>query len=251
MSVAPHLEHFTVYSFQEDGNGLLRPQNLCEYLQEAAGRHAALLGVSIERLQAEGLSWVLARLRLELGDLPPVSSPFTVETWPVAVEGLQFRRDFIARDSLGRIFARASSQWVIVSLTTRKIVRIPAFVSGIALDSTTTALEDRRVRLREIPAGSEACGFTARLADIDRNRHVNNTRYIEWLQESVPENIRATARLAELDLAFRAESYMGERIFVRTVPDAGESLDSGKLFWHSIIRERDTRELVRARSIWI
>ena len=97
MSVAPYTEWFTIYTFQEDETCTATVQALCEYMQEAAGNHAALLGVSIERLHDEGVAWVLARMRVAPVALPRVHERIQVETWPVGIEGLQFRRDFIVR----------------------------------------------------------------------------------------------------------------------------------------------------------
>lgn len=246
MSVVPYSEWFTIYAFQEGQNGTATVQSLNEYMQEAAGNHAASLGVSIDRLGDEGLAWVLARMRVVPALLPVVHERIQVETWPVGVEGLQFRRDFILRREDGSELARAVSHWVIVSLATRKIVRIPAFVAEIALDNATTAMEDVRQRLPEVDEVFEAISFRARLSDVDRNRHVNNVRYMEWVMESVPEDIRSRMHLEDLDLTFRAESYWNDVAVVRTMPVGG---DEG-VFFHSLVRQGDGKELVRARSVW-
>ena len=248
MSVVPHVEWFTVYTFQEDDNGVARVQALCDYMQEAAGNHAAKLGVSIDRLSEDGLAWVLARLRVTPVSLPSVHERIQVETWPVGVEGLQFRRDFIVRREDGSILARAVSHWVVVSLAARKVCRIPAFIAEIALDNTATAMQDAKSKLPEPGPEFEACVFQARLADVDRNRHVNNVRYLEWIMESVPDDIRSGMRLADVEVLFRAESFWKERIAVRTMPEEGTSPTHG--FVHSLVRVEDGRELVRARSLW-
>lgn len=263
MSVTPHTEWFTIYTFQEDEGGTATVQALCEYMQETAGNHAAKLGVSMERLHAEGLAWVLARMRVVPAVLPPVHARIQVETWPVCVEGVQFRRDFIVRDEDGTVIARATSHWVVVSLAARKVVRIPAFIAAIALDNTATAMDDAKRRLPDVDGEGVTCVFRARLADVDRNHHVNNVRYMEWVLESVPEAVRAGAALAELDMTFRAESYWKDSVSVRTVPcvEAGSSVKENgteaeksgghvKIFAHALVREGDGRELVRARSVW-
>lgn len=249
MSIAPHQEWFTVYAFQEDWNGTATVQALCEYMQEAAGNHAAKLGLSIERLHGEGLAWVLARMRIAPEALPAVHERVQVETWPVSVEGLQFRRDFIVRREDGSVAARAVSHWVVVSLATRKVGRIPAFIAEVALDNAATAMDDAKRRLNEVSGTVEPCVFRARLADVDRNRHVNNVRYMEWIIESVPEEVRNHSKLFDLEVTFRAESYWKDGISVRTAP--GEERNGEfQPFVHSLVREEDGRELVRARSAW-
>ena len=246
MSVAPHSEWFTIYAFQEGRNGTATVQALCEYMQEAAGNHAAALGVSIDRLNDEGVAWVLARMRVAPVALPAVHERVLVETWPVGVEGLQFRRDFILRREDGSVLARAVSHWVVVSLATRRVGRIPAFIAEVALDNTATAMDDAKQRFPDVGEAFEAASFRARLSDVDRNRHVNNVRYMEWVMESVPEDVRSRMRLADLDLTFRAESYWNDVTTVRTMPVEGEE----GTFFHSLVRRADGKELVRARSVW-
>lgn len=245
MTVAPHREWFTIYTFQEGQDGTARVQALCDYMQEAAGNHAAALGVSMDRLYAEGLAWVLARMRVAPVSLPSVHERIQVETWPVGVEGLQFRRDFIVRREDGTVLARAVSHWVVVSLETRKVGRIPAFIAGVALDNAATAMDDNKSRLSEAGGEWETCTFRARLADVDRNHHVNNVRYLEWILESVPEEVRGRMRLADMEVMFRAESFWKDMVSARTMP--GEEDDT---FAHSLVREADGKELVRARSLW-
>ncbi len=250
MTVAPHTEWFTIYTFQEDWNGTARIQTLCDYMQEAAGNHAAKLGVSIEKLHREGVAWVLARMRVCPVALPAVHERIQVETWPVGVEGLQFRRDFIVRDERGSVLARAVSHWVVVSLATRKVGRIPAFIAEVALDNAATAMDDARRRLPEVGEALSVREFRARFADVDRNRHVNNVRYMEWIVESMAEN---GMPLADLELVYKAESFWNDVVLVRTMPEPegeGGASSPEKAFIHSLVRERDGKELVRARSAW-
>ncbi|MCC8194597.1 MAG: acyl-ACP thioesterase [Deltaproteobacteria bacterium] len=249
MTVAPHTEWFTIYTFQEDENGTARVQTLCDYMQEAAGNHAAGLGVSIDRLLEDGVAWVLARMRVVLEGLPSVHERIQVETWPVGVEGLQFRRDFIVRREDGFVLARAVSHWVVVSLETRKVGRMPPFIAAVALDNAATALQDARSKLPEAGPEHETCAFRARLADVDRNRHVNNVRCVEWILESVPEAVRSGMRLSDLEVMFRAESFWKDAVSARTMPREGQG-EAERGFIHSLVRKADGRELVRARTFW-
>ena len=253
MAIISHMEQFTLYEFLGDEKGGASIQGICEYMQEAAGNHASKLGLSIDRLYREKVAWVLVRLRLVPERMPALHSRIVVETWPVGVDGLQYRRDFIIRDAKGNVLLRALSQWVVVSLETRKVGRVPAFITeaGLGDCGAATALDDGKHRLPEVDAAFETCLFRARLSDVDRNQHVNNVRYMDWILESVPDAIRS-GRLAELELAFRAEAYKGDMVAVRTMPDdLGEGATSfGKVLCHSLVRQSDNKELVRAKSVW-
>ena len=149
---------------------------------------------------------------------------------------------------------RAGTHWVVVSLETRKVGRVPAFIAevGLANANTATAMEDAKRRLPQAGEEHAACVFRARLSDMDRNHHVNNVRYMDWIIESVPEECRRDRRIADLELMFRAEAYRNDMIVARIMADAPEKGETSAdtAFCHSLVRETDGKELVRAKSVW-
>ncbi len=219
-------------------------------MEEAAGNHAAKLGLSIERLYSEGVAWVLSRIQVAPEKLPAINGRISVETWPVAVEGLQYRRDFIVRNEDGSIAARAITHWVVVTMQTRRVGRVPAFIAEVALDNTTTAMQDGKIRPPALEEADEACRFRARLADIDRNKHVNNVRYMDWVFESAPDAVREARNLRRLELSFKAEAFYNDAVSARTRALPEEKSANGDIFAHSLVRVGDGKELVRACSVW-
>ena len=72
--------------------GPLKPLSLANWLQEAAGAHAALLGVGMEPMFAAGRTWMLSRLDLRMdGDLGP-GRRLDLKTWPAGIERLFAQR---------------------------------------------------------------------------------------------------------------------------------------------------------------
>lgn len=236
-------ERFRVRSYDLDARGAFAPSALCRALQEAAGRHAAALGVAVERLAPLGLAWVLSRLRAHFSGTLAWQDTYVVETWPVAIEGLRALRDFVIEDGSGATIGAATSAWLIVDGARRRPVRLPEFVREIPCPTRERALVDA---LGTIPdPGPEAVRLrlTARRSDCDLNGHVNNTRYAEWLVEGWPENLWHEGALREVELAFLAECREGEAVLL-------ESASTGDALVQRLLRERDGRELLRARSVF-
>jgi acyl-CoA thioesterase FadM len=257
-------EEWLVRCYDVGPDNRLRPQNLCNYFEETAGCHAAALGLGIDRLAEGGRAWVLAKMRLRLSRLPFAGESFRVTTWPVRVERLQFRRDFLTYDAEGAVLARAVTQWVIINLHSRRLERIPAHVAALAPENPETALEDGDIRIPALDEGAASGpSFPVRLADIDRNRHVNNSRYVEFALEgavaalekneasAAAEEYRHTAlaptkELRGLDILFRAEGLFGDVIATRGMPEP----DAPGSYLLSLHRQADGTELARARTIW-
>ncbi len=89
-----HTEIYRVHRYDVGRNMRLRPTRLCDYLEDAAGAHAEALSVGLGDLRALGLSWVLAKMRLDIHRLPGAGEKVRVYTRPIGIERLQFRRDF-------------------------------------------------------------------------------------------------------------------------------------------------------------
>jgi medium-chain acyl-[acyl-carrier-protein] hydrolase len=78
--------------------------------------------------------------------------------------------------------------------------------------------------------------------DLDQNGHVNNTRYIEWILNSLSLEFHQSHVLRSLEVNYLAEAVYEHDVFVWSDP-----ADSG--MFHHGIRAEDT-ELFRASSVW-
>ncbi len=239
-----HKEIYPVRAFELDRSNSAPLQTLCNYMEDAAGKHADKLGLSIDRMQSLGLTWVMARLQIELFRQPAEGENVRLATWPVEMQRLQFRRDFLLEDDAGQPIAKAISQWVIVNMQTRRVERIPDFVSNHRPEDPEKVMEECDWRMAPQAESPVRGLFRVRLSDIDRNRHVNNVRLIDWVIESAPPALEG-GQLRRLELVFRTEGLYGDTVLART--GAG---DAPGEFIHGLFREADGQELLKARSVW-
>lgn len=163
-----------------DSRGDARLSGLLHLCQEAAGGHCKELGLDWDSLQKKGLFWALIRTRLEILRLPKAGEPIKMMTWPMPTTRSAFPRAAEAYDEEGNLLFRAVSLWVLMDVKKRTMV-LPGR-SGIDLEGLNLGRE------LEIPGsiGPEQTPITqnyqVQAADIDRNGHVNNTRYPDWLE---------------------------------------------------------------------
>ena len=240
-----HTETYTVRRYELGPDTRLRPTQLCNYLEDAAGAHADLLGVGLADMHKLGLSWVLAKMRLDIEALPGEGAAVQVYTRPVGVERLQFRRDFTV--SVGdHVAARAVTQWVIMNLSSRRLERMPLHVAALVPEHPDMAMEGADIRPADPAEGLPGPLFPVRLDDIDQNRHVNNVRFAGFVLEAAQVFGTHGKALRRLDLAFKAEGKEDDVITCRTAPCPTRP---GRLL-HGLYREQDGRELVRAVTEW-
>ena len=213
-------EPFTVHTYEVDAGGRASIQSLCAFLQEAAGRNAEALGVTVPQLMEHGLTWVLSRLLVRMYRYPRWWEKLVIETWPSG-----FRRLFALRE--WRIFRRdellgeATSAWLMVQVESRRPIRPDGhgdWARGVhperAIPLTLEKLPeweqagpgDDALRGREAHRGE----FTVRYRDLDMNGHANNISYLDWLLEVLPLRFREGHAIGELELNFLAEVGAGE-----------------------------------------
>lgn len=238
-----HVERIPVHGYDADAFGELALPALAAYLQEVAGHHATALGCGLEALRPRGLSWVLARQRIEAPRAIALGDALEITTWPSGVHPLLVTREFTVSGRGGEELARASTAWLVLDLETRRPVR-PGEVLDPVLRPHHEPVAAIPARLPAPAAGAPARRFEVRYADIDVNRHVTNTSYVGWALEGVPEAAWRAERACAVEVHYLAEARLGDAVQVRTDGGPGERA-------HAVVREADGKELARARTRWV
>ncbi len=240
-------ETFRVRAYETDIHGHVSIQTLCNYLQEVAGNHAEALNVSVERLRPDHLAWVLARLHVKVSAYPKWGETVRIESWPTGEDGLYALRDFLVFNEAGQSIIQATSAWLVMQTEQKRPMRIPKYVRDIELPQRPRALKKSFEKLAPPSNAVHQSSFAVRYSDLDLNAHVNNTRYVEWLVESMPERIQRHHRLVELKVQFRNETQFGD-----TVQSRAKQIQQGDtlIFAHSLVTAADQRLVATAHTHW-
>ena len=245
-----HTRAFRVHSYEVGPTGEAAPAALLNFLQEAAGEHAADWGLSVPDLLPRGRTWVLSRHRLRIDRYPRLYDEVSVRTWPSALGGRFAVRDFELLGPDGAPLAVATSSWMILDIRTGKPVPIEELVPARFV-VPRRALEDPFDSLPKFDAAERELTFRVMVRDLDINRHVNNAVYAQWALEAAPPEAHEGARPVDIEISYRAMAYHGEEIvsrLARAGPPA--SADGDVVFLHQVANAASGVELARARSTW-
>lgn len=242
-------DSYVVRAAEVEPSGRLSGAALARLLSETAGNGAVKLGFAIEDLMQQGLTWVLARLRVSIDAWPTWKETLAIETWPSSGSGLVATRDFLLEDGAGRRIGEATSLWMVLDVATRRPVRLPASVRATEKPDRPRALDGALDPLGRPRDGAAAGEFAVRYDDIDVNRHANNACYVGWALDCIPPDLRASRELAEFGVDFRAEAHLGDRLRgeleLREDEDGAETIGL-----HRLVRAEDGVELALARTRW-
>jgi acyl-ACP thioesterase len=195
-----------------DESGGLTMAAAFDYFQEAAVRHAEDLGVGRDPMAALGHGWALSRLSVLLRRRPRQTERLTVRTWPRGWEKLFALRDFDIQDEAGMSLAVARSCWLIVDIERRRPLRPQAAMEKLPLNEGLDALADGGKGLEAAPGLEKAAERTAAYSDIDFNGHMNNARYVQWIQDILEPGTLTRAKTMRLDINYLREVKMGETL---------------------------------------
>lgn len=240
-------ERYRVRSYEADPLGRLQVPILCRLLQEVATAHAAELGVAVDSLIESGVAWVLSRLDLRVEQWPRCDDEIVIETWPAAMNRLLTERRFRMLDADGHEVGSASTLWLVLDLERRRPVRLPPHVVD-RLEKLDLAPDP--VRPDEL-SGTESSDielvFTVRRSDVDLAGHANNTSFVEWAVEAVPDEVWRAFDLHEFEIQFLAECRRGQTVLSRSQLVGDDPTPEVR---HQLVRQEDGVEVARARTTW-
>jgi medium-chain acyl-[acyl-carrier-protein] hydrolase len=237
-------ERFRIRADEMDRHGTLSPLALFNYLQEAAGRHAQSLGFGVNDLLKRNQTWMLSRFFIQIDEYPPYGEELTVHTWPCGIDRFFALRDFLFINKSEKVIARATSGWLYVDLSTRRILRLESLLAGC-----TVARRALDKNLQKLPAPliqEVQKEFRVRLGDIDINQHTNSAAYLAWILETIPFSTQNIEMLCGLEVNYQAESLYDDEIISEAHVD-----DTTTGSWlHRVQKKATGEELARARTTW-
>ena len=203
-------QNFLVDDLAVDCFGYLKPSMLLYYLQEVAGSHFSLLEDKHDPIAAKNLFWAVSRHRVQISRLPRLGQTVTVETWPMPTTRVAYPRAMAMYDSDGNVLARSISLWVLMDTQSRTMV-LPG-KSGVLVNGTQRGNElevPKSLIPREL---SGQCSRTVTYSLLDVNGHMNNTRYMDWVDDLLPAAFHADHRAAEFTICYLSEAREGQQI---------------------------------------
>ena len=185
---------------------------LLSLMQESAWVHAAHLGQGHRETSARGAAWVIVRQRVEMWEWPRWEETMTLRTWlrpPGAAMVVRDFEFFLAERKIGQ----AAAHWITIDESHRRPIRLgfpdnPGLFrqeGHLSIEPSKLTPAKDLIRLEE---------FQVRNSDLDLHGHVNNTRFADWILNSLPLAMLRQHRLTEYEINFLAEAPPAERVSI-------------------------------------
>lgn len=223
-------------------NGTLKPSAVLKYMQDAATIDAAGFGADYISLRKEDMIFVVSKVCVSFERTPHVDECLEIRTWNSGTQGVSFVRHYDMTVN-GQRVGTATSRWVLVSYSARRILRPDALFTDVTTN-TDEQLEIEPMRrislMADVPEISDV--YIAKLTDMDTNNHVNNTRYGDLLVDFCGIDFEYK-RVSEFEIHFVSELKAGQAVKISATAKEDSSIvmatkdDGRQVFVARIITE--------------
>lgn len=201
-----HTETLVIQTRDIDYRERWRPSTIFTAMQETGTTHAQRLGFGREMTLAQDLVFVLSRSRLDMQTYPRLGDAVCTSTWPGKANRFFCPRYHTFTRPDGTPLGAASTLWVLINVKTRQVVS--PLKANLPFPDTSDLTPpcpapDKAAQLEH--AAPTLRTYESLYSDIDLNGHVNNTRYVDWLCDSLGTPAFENASIGTLVVNYEKE----------------------------------------------
>lgn len=200
-----------INNYDCDIYGKLRPANLMKYLGEAALKDSMDSGDYIYSVENNKKAWMIYKWKVEIIEELKAGDFIEIETWISKIYKFYANREYMVY-SKGRIVAKISSLWIYIDTKRKLPSRIPAQLNKIYNIEEEYNFKNFEDLDENLDGFDDEYTFKVRKSDIDYNKHVNNSNYINWMIELVPLNLEEKYDLSKINVTYKREVLYDEDI---------------------------------------
>ena len=211
--------HFPIANSDVDPFDRLRMSALFRLFEEASSAHTEQLGVGRNRLDGLSVLWVLSRMAVSIRRPPMRGESVTLATWPGKTRRTIFPRHYVLQDAGGAPLVRGVALWLLMDRETRRMAfpeKLGLSVDGLELPGALPS--PGPLNLPPLPQIAER---TARFSELDLNGHLNNTKYLDWMEDLLPLSYHASHFWSQIQINYALEIRPDTAVTLSYAPPQG------------------------------
>jgi len=193
-----------------------------QLMQEASMQQIIDINASYWDLKEEGISWVLLKKEVHFHSFPKLLQKVKVSTYASEFDRFFAYRDYLIDHVDGVCAASASSQWALIDIESRKMVKMPERFQQMQTPNKT--LEKPKFKLSNLSSPIRQENHKIKYYDLDWNGHLNNSVLIKkMLGAASIESFKL--KPTKFQISFKSEAFLDQEIEVKI-----EEMESDLLF---------------------
>lgn len=218
-------EKHEIQFYECDVTGKLTLPMLLNIVIKTSESQSEALGRGSDFVNSLGLGWVITQHEMTITRLPKTEELVSVTTEATSYNKYFCYRNFWIHDESGQECVAISSTFVLMDLTTRKMISVPLdIIEAYDCEKITKIL--RGTKISSLEEDSDAREYRVRFSDIDGNKHVNNSRYLDWMVDSLAYKFLTSHEPTFVNIRFDKELAYGNSVTSHWQEASGEQLIS-------------------------
>ena len=199
--------------------------SVIKHMLAVAGEHSNLSGWGWNELKDRfNVCLVLVQTHVEMIKYPPCYTKVKVSTWPDNAKRAIITRYFTFEDAeTGELYGKAAVQCVLMDMTSRTVVWANKYdLPWVDTSMLEIACQIPKLRLPKdfIGLNENRCAtHCAAYNDLDYNGHVNNAKYVEWIENLFDTTVYENDDIKTFDIKYHKEIKFGEKVVMEIISD--------------------------------
>ncbi len=220
-------EIVSVRSSDYADNKYFKPSAILDFFQQIAEKHSTELGLCHKELAKKNILWVIVKNRYEILNEMVDLNQVIVKTWPKPKNKLYYDREYIIEDLNGNILVKGLTRWVLIDLSTRKILKNNEIdYNGEYYLENNFNNDFEKIDYANLTFNIIE-NYQVRKTDLDYNFHMNNTKYADIIYNNVSKNI------IKLEISYNLEALKDDTINVFL------AVNDNKSYLKGLVKEKD------------
>lgn len=192
-----------------DKNDKCKLCKIVDLLQNTATMHSKTVGYGTKSMMELKQAWLMLGWKVKILKYPEADMDVEVRTWSRGIKGVEAKRGYEIFSEEGELLIVADSSWALFDLENQKLIRAPEeMINAYGAIDRNPFGEVKTERLRDNDIVDNEISMKVGKRDIDTNNHMNNSKYMEYIVEVLPDNIKVT----EFESVYKKQVAYGEEI---------------------------------------
>ena len=159
-----------------------------------------------EAMKKRGNFFVLTQMQADMRYMPKAKETIKIKTWHSGLSRLYPLRKFLIFDENDKEIGYVNSTWAILDINDGRPLRPKKAYSEVPWGEPEFEVLPR---IKPAPDAQKCAEIVAKYGDIDVNNHVNNARYIAWVEDVIKKTPRKILvnYVSQVMLGDRIEAY--------------------------------------------
>ena len=198
-------EQFLVKSSEVNSKQELSLSGLLKIFQNLAVSGSTCVGAGKDKTLDKGYLWVFSKLEIDIYRMPKYLETINLITYPNEIMHYIYPRTFIIKDLNDNVLVEGKSIWCLINENTRKIA-LPK-ETGITYNSCYKAKRISNIEIKDIKLLEKR---EVKYTDIDLNKHLNNTKYLDYILDLYPSTFYQNNNFKRINMVFHQEVKEGD-----------------------------------------